>query len=282
MKKRRIIKSVSVFMLLSLMLGGCSLFGDREKGNPSTEKGTTTKPKNVVSVTFPEGYAVTQIAQLLEEKGVCGFDDFIEAVNNPPVENEFVKSIKNPEERAFLLEGYVFPDTYDFYLNEGGKAALNRFLKNMGVRATQEYKNRAAELGYSFDEILTIASIIQKEAGMVSQMKKVSSVLHNRLNTKHPDYQPLRFDVTITYLKSYVIPYLTGDVNRYNELYNTYKCPLLPAGPIANPGIAAIEAALYPDETDYFYFVTDEESNYYYAKTYKEHRENCREVGLIG
>ena len=113
-------------------------------------------------------------------------------------------------------------------------------------------------------------------------MKNVASVLHNRLGS--PSFPKLQCDVTIHYVNDYVTgsEYLSGDTSGFAELYNTYKCEGLPAGPITNPGLAAIEAALYPAETDYYYFVTDSEWNYYYAETYAQHKANCKNVGLDG
>ena len=123
------------------------------------------------------------------------------------------------------------------------------------------------------DEILTIASIIQEEAGRPDQDYKVSSVLHNRLNTG----TKIECDVTITYLEDYCAPFLEDGLTDSNrENYNTYKCVALPAGPICNPGYSAIQAALYPEQTNYFFFVTDKDWNYYYAATWSEHVANCR------
>lgn len=138
--------------------------------------------------------------------------------------------------------------------------------------------DKAKTLEYSIDEIITIASVIQKEAGLKAEMNKVSSVIHNRLNDS---YNKLECDVTINYLTKYVIPYLESDTDRYNEYYNTYKCNGLPAGAICNPGIEAINAALEPAETKYMFFVTDktDPSIYYYAETYKEHLQNCKTAG---
>ena len=90
--------------------------------------------------------------------------------------------------------------------------------------------------------------------------------------------------INIHYINEYVAesPYLTGNTDVFAERYNTYKCDGLPAGPITNPGLASIEAALYPAETDYYYFVTDSDWNYYYASTYAQHKANCNKVGLRG
>ena len=141
-------------------------------------------------------------------------------------------------------------------------------------------KARAKELGYSVDEIITLASVIQAEAGDKKEMGKVSSVLHNRIES--PDYGKLQCDVTINYVNENILvsPYVEGYKAGYSEYYNTYKRSGLPVGAICNPGLDAINAALYPEDTDYFYFVTDKDWNYYYASTYEEHLKNCKICGI--
>ncbi|MGN0463640.1 MAG: endolytic transglycosylase MltG [Acutalibacteraceae bacterium] len=272
-------KLISLLMcaVTLVMLAGCSKpeIIDKAKQALSTEPAKTT-----VSVTFPEGYTIAQTAALLEENGVCTKEDFLEAVNDvDQFDYDFIKDIKDRDKRAFILEGYIFPDTYEFYIGESAAKAVSRFLKNTDRKLTDEMYRKAEKLGYSMDEIITIASIIQKEAGIKKEMPKVSSVLHNRLNDS---YNKLECDVTINYLKKYVIPFISGDdTDRYNEYYNTYKCQGLPAGAICNPGIDAINAALEPADTKYMFFVTDktDTSKYYYAETYKEHLQNCKKAG---
>lgn len=238
-----------------------------------------TEDPNIATVTFPEGYTVTQIAEKLQENNVCSASDFLDSVKNPPDELLQKLGINNKDERIFTLEGYVFPDTYEFYKGENSESVLNRFIDNYLSKVTEKDKLRASELGYTMDEILTIASIIQEESGRPEQDYKVSSVLHNRLNTG----TKIECDVTITYLEDYCAPYISGGLTDSDkENYNTYKCTALPAGPICNPGYSAIQAALYPEQTNYFFFVTDKDWNYYYAATWSEHVANCRTAEIPG
>ena len=228
---------------------------------------------------FPEGTSVSQIAVMLEQNGVCSSADFMVQANNPQNLEGFSFAIPNPDERTFLLEGYLFPDTYEFYKNENPESVIKRFLKNTQTKLNDEILAECEAMGFTLDEILTLASIIQEEAGNPSEMNKVSSVLHNRLQSKK--YPRLQCDVATFYLRDYVKPYV--DEVRYetlSELYNTYKCDGLPAGPITNSGIEAVKAALFPEKTDYYYFVTDTEGVYYYAETWSEHLENCEIAGL--
>jgi UPF0755 protein len=130
------------------------------------------------------------------------------------------------------------------------------------------------------DEIVTLASIIQEEAGNPNEMPKVAAVMHNRL--KSPAYGKLQCDVTINYVNDRITdsPYLSGDTSVFAERYNTYKKDGLPVGAICCPGIDAIDAALYPADTNDFFFVTDAEMNYYYAETYEQHLANCKICGI--
>lgn len=260
-------------VLSVLAFSSCSIGGRK----PVTEQAETTS--NVVRVTFPEGSTVSQMAALLEENGVCSAAEFMTEADNPLNIEGFEFSIPNPQERAFLLEGYLFPDTYEFYRNESAASAIKRFLKNTQSKLTDEVAARCEELGYTVDEILTLASIVQEEAGDPAEMGKVASVIHNRLESK--SYPRLQCDVATFYLRDYVKPYT--DEQEYEslvELYNTYNCDGLPAGPITNSGMDAINAALYPEDTDYYFFVTDSDGAYYYAETWSEHVKNCNAAGI--
>lgn len=271
-------------VLCTLLLCACSkevIKNEIKEYLPTTEP---TTPIPTATVTFPEGFTAVQIAERLEENSVCSAKEFLDLVNN----EEFILSLGYtftsfvPEaDRAFILEGYIFPDTYEFYLNDSAENVLKKILKNTASKLTGAYTVRAQELGYTLDEIVTMASIIQEEAYTDESMKLISSVLHNRIVS--PDYGRLQCDVTIHYINDYVTdsPYLSADTEKYKELYNTYKCDGLPEGPICCPGIKAIEAALYPEESNYFYFVTDKDWNYYFNETYEKHREKCRELGLF-
>lgn len=281
-KSTKYIVLTIVIIIIAAVIGFFIFRGD--SGNPTLENPAYNSPQveedsNVATVTFPEGFTVTQIAERLEENGVCSKADFLNAVNNPDETIVAELGIDNRDERIFLLEGYIFPDTYEFYKGESAASVLQRFIDNYRVKISESDKQRAAELGYTMDEIIRIASIIQEEAGRPEQDAKVSSVLHNRLNTG----TKIECDVTIAYLEDFCEPYLQNGLTEENrEKYNTYKCPALPAGPITNPGHSAIQAALYPEQTNYFFFVTDKDRNYYYAATWAEHVANCRTAEIPG
>jgi UPF0755 protein len=272
----KLYKFLILNFLLLFSLSSCSISNSIDVTN---NESVTESTSNTVKVTFPEGYTVADIALKLEENGVCSADDFMSEANNAQYLDEFGIELSEPDKRAFILEGYLFPDTYEFYRNENPSSVIKRFIRNFNSKITDEMKNRAEELGYSLDELLTIASIVQEEAGKVSEDKNVSSVIHNRLNSS--DFPKLQCDACTFYLRDSVKPYVSEE--KYEELlqtYSTYNCYGLPEGPITNPGLDSINAALYPNDTNYYFFVSDDDGQYYYASTWGEHQENIKNAGL--
>lgn len=236
-----------------------------------------------VRLSFPEGYTIEQIANKLEENNVCSASNFIAAIKVADFSDyDFIKNV-DYDNKYLALEGYIFPDTYDFYLNDNAANVVKRFLDNFEARFTDEMKTRANELGMTVDEVIILASIVQMEAGDSSEMSKVASVFHNRLNNTSATQGRLESDVTINYVEQYIRPNVdASEMNAYSVNYNTYKCVGIPAGAVCNPGLAAINATLYPAETDYYFFVTDILGNYYYATTLKEHNENVIKAFAVG
>ncbi len=245
-----------------------------------TEKLTTGAPptsRQTVKVTVNEGDTLTQIFRKLDENGVADFDALMKTAQSYDYSYyPLVADIPSNPNRCFRLEGYLFPDTYEFYLNQKPQDAIGKFLRNGKVRITDSMKSQAKALGYSMDEILTVASIIEKEGANANEVSRIAAVIYNRLEAG----MKLQMDSSIYYIERHVKPYISGDINRYNSYYNTYKCSALPAGPISNPGIRTINAALNPADVDYLYFCHDENANYYYADTYEEHQENLKKAGL--
>ena len=274
-KTQFIKKSISALLILAILAGfsGCGKIIDKF----SPREPITERPS--VRLTFPEGSTIAEFAKILENGGVCTADEFLLTAQNYSLLTEYGFEIDEPENRSFVMEGYLFPDTYDFYIGEGAEAAARRFLKNSRSKFDDEIRARCDEIGYTLDEVLSIASIIQEEAGDPADMGKVSSVLHNRLSSS--SYPKLQCDANSFYLRDSVKPYVSEE--RYKtllQLYSTYNCDGIQEGPITNPGIEAVNAALNPEETDYYFFITDSENNYIYAKTYKEHLRNCEKAGL--
>lgn len=229
---------------------------------------------DTISLSFPEGWTAAQMLEKLEKYDVCNSSKMLSALRTGKYSFDFLSDVKNDKNRFLKLEGYLFPDTYDFYVDADPNYVINKMLENFQSKWDAEFSNRAKELGLTQDEVVTIASIIQKEAANADQMKVISSVIHNRLNHQ-ADYPTLGCDSTALYISNYVTP-LVGEAQgaAYYNAYDTSAVKGLPPGPICNPGIDAIRAALYPSDTDYYFFAHDKSGTIYTASTFKEHKNN--------
>ncbi len=228
----------------------------------------TANRVDTVKLTFIEGGTVETYAKKLEEANVCSAEDFLAAINEVDFTNySFIKSIADTKDaRAYFLEGYLFPDTYEFYKYEKPASVIKRFLNNMNSsKLTKERYDDAEKLGMTIDQVLTLASIIQKESGDPDDMYKISSVFHNRLKNWGENGK-LQSDVTTFYAQT--LP------EQYRSAYDTYICSGLPVGAVCNPGLDAIKAALHPAKTNYYYFVADVNGKTYFARTLAEHERN--------
>lgn len=229
-----------------------------------------------VKVTLYEGMTATEIAKKLDENGVCGYDDFMEVVNSAEFDYEFATMMGTDPHIYHKWEGYIFPDSYEFYLDMKPRSVLAKFVENFNNKITASYYERMRELGMNLDEVITLASVIQSEAATTEDMHLVSSAFHNRLaNGSGLPY--LQSDVTYFYYQNEIEPYVIDNEEEdeaYHTSYDTYYKKGLPVGPICNPGLDAIEAALNPPDTDYYYFVTDVNGKFYYASTLAEHEYN--------
>lgn len=244
----------------------------QEPENPAGGSGQ----RETVRVTITEGMTLTQIFKKLEANGVCSFDDLMKTAESYDYSYYPLIAARPANTRAFKLEGYLFPNTYDFYKNEKPQDAIGRFLRVGEKYITSQDRAKARAMGYSMDQILTVASIIEKEGANPNEVRKIAAVIYNRLEAG----MQLQMDSGIYYIERSVKPYISGDVNRYNSLYNMYKCKGLPAGPICNPGARTINAALDPADVNYLYFCHDSSAKYYYADTYEEHLENLKKAGI--
>jgi UPF0755 protein len=182
----------------------------------------------------------------------------VEKLTASAEEDEFDYSFLDDVERtgAERLEGYLFPDTYEFYKGAEAKSVLNKMLSNFNDRFTEEMEVKAETLGYSKDDILIIASIIEKET-TGEDRQDIASVIYNRL--KNPDHDDisghLQMDSTVQYILPERKEHLTDEDISIESPYNTYLVTGLPAGPICSPGLTSIQAALEPNQTNYYYFM---------------------------
>ena len=227
-----------------------------------------------VSVTIPEGYSLMQICKRLESKGVGDYATLFKTATTADFSSHPCIANSSKTNRCYTLEGYLFPDTYTFYKGQTPAHVFDKMLSNFDA-STSAYKSQAAKTGLTFDQAIVLASVIEKEAGNGNEVAKVSSVLHNRLNAKWQ----LNCDATISYLNNRMSK---AECEKYKYYYNTERCAALPAGPICNPGLQALKAAVNPANTNFMYFCNDnaDPPNYYYAVTEAEQNANRAKAGI--
>jgi UPF0755 protein len=237
---------------------------------------------DTVKITFTEGMNAPEVAAKLEKNGVCSAKDALSAFNTTKLDDDYdlVAAIQNNSARYYRLEGYLFPDTYEFFKNEDTADVVEKMVSNCNKKLTKQIRDKAKEEGMTVDQMITLASMIQAEAADKDDMYQVSSVFHNRLTSKdnsllHLDSDPTTF---YPYRQKSLVP--ANIRNTYKSKYDTYTVKGLPAGAICNPGDDAIDAALNPADTSYYYFCHDKNRKAYYATTLARHEENLKEAGL--
>ena len=219
---------------------------------------------DTVSVVIPEGYELRLIAQAYADTGIVTVDEFMEAASKVSYEDYafLEKGVDN-------LEGYLFPATYDVAVNSTADDIVKNMLNAFQKIYTDEHMKRAEELGMSHHDVVTLASIIEREAANESEHKKVAGVFYNRIK----DGMKLQSCATVQYILKERKPVLTIADTEIDSPYNTYMYEGLTPGPIASPGKSAIEAVLWPEEHDYYYFVARADGNgHVFSKTFNEHQ----------
>jgi len=220
-------------------------------------------------LTIPEGLNIHQIAELVAEAGFSKKSTFIEAATDADLVRKYGID-------ADTFEGYLFPETYYFPKNSTAESILASMVKHFWIIFSPAWKERAKQLGFSTHQIVTLASIIEKETSAPAERPLISSVFHNRLKMK----MRLESDPTVIYgLKNF-----DGNLKRQHletvTPYNTYKTAGLPAGPIANPGKESLEAALYPADTKFIYFVSKKNKTHQFSTNLQDHNLAVRQYQL--
>jgi len=261
----------------------------------------TATTQDTVKIMFPEGYTCGQIFQLLEENGVCSVEELeAYAAEGELDEYWFLEGIERGHK--YCLEGFLAPDTYQFYLNDKPERVLEKFLDEFDDRFTDRMHQQFEELQARYGDVLSdrgygqeyidenmltlrdvviLASMVEKESANDSESFSIASVFFNRLSNP-ANYPYLNSDATINYATDYYnAGELTTDELINNNPYNTYTFTGLPAGPICNPGANSLYAALTPNETGYYYFIYDEDAGFHrFSKTLAEHESWGRKLGV--
>lgn len=268
-KDAGVIKYPTVFKLMS-RAGG---YNDKIRpGSITVENGMSyddilellcSDMRGAVSFVVPEGFEQKQIAQRLEEEGLCSAEEF-EAATHDNYNYSFTEILSDRENQ---LEGYLYPDTYSIIPGTSAHDIIDMMLSEFDTQVNDEYRARAKELDMSLDEIITLASIIERETDSDEERAKVAGVFYNRINKN----MNLQSCATVQYILGERKAVLSVADTQIDSPYNTYINPGLPQGPIANPGIECIKAALYPEDTEYLYFVAGADGKHIFSKTYEEH-----------
>ncbi len=211
-----------------------------------------------IDITIPEGYSYLQIRQLLVENDVVDAAELDRVVNEEEFEYPFIDGI--PQDREFRLEGYLFPETYTFDLKKGPVHIVGKMLVQFNKIFPEPFYKKAEDLGMTVDEIITMASIVEKEVQDPAEKYIVAGIFYNRLKSSEAYLRYLQSCATLQYIyfkeEGKVKEQITQEDTLIDNPYNTYKYPGLPPGPICNPGLQSIRAVLFPEETNYLYFVS--------------------------
>ncbi len=279
-KKHGCLIVMLVFLMLAALAAAAGWFW--LSGEVSGSRGAAaTDDRETVRVTFPEGKTVIQYAQIMEQAGLCSAQEFLDVANNGDFSQFGFWAKREEKPNQFMkAEGYLFPDTYEFFVGDTVYNMVAKIYGEFDNKITAEMYARMDELDMTLTEVVTLASLVQEEAGN-EYSKMVSAVFHNRLASgmtlgSNVAWNKEKADDNNYIYDSMAGPYGYGSWDaipaELREAYDTYTHTGLPAGPVSNPGLLSIEAALWPEENcDYLYFQTDTLGNYHFAKTNAEH-----------
>ena len=274
LEKEGIIGSASKFKLLAKKEGYDGKFQAGDYSLSPSMSGTElmealcSGKSNTARFTLPEGLRVAKTAEKLSEQGIADSAEFLAALSAGGFDFAFASEIPDSVSGEDRYEGVLFPETYDVYADASASDVIEKLLAQFDKVFDEEAYARCKELGYTPYQVLTIASIIEKEAKVDQDRELISSVIYNRLAIG----QNLEMCSTVLYALGDNKGYVTLQDTKYDSPYNTYMYAGLPPGPICSPGAKSIEAALYPADTDYYYFVVSEklDGSHNFASTYGE------------
>lgn len=235
-----------------------------------------------MKLTLPEGWNSFQMAKAAAEAGLCTEEEYLAAANAIDYDFDWMKDISTDENKLTVLEGFLYPETYSFFPDATARDIVTTQLREFEKKVlTEENKTALKDSGFTLEEWVIFASIVQKESASVEEMYNVSSVFHNRLSNAS-EYPMLQSCTTNNFIWDYVEPYYNDNVPQaVLDAYDTYDRNGLPIGAIANAGLDAFDASLHPNDTPYYFFVTDVEYTHYYAVTYQQHLANIEKAKAV-
>jgi len=245
--------------------------------------------RTTITLTFPEGITTDEIIEIFVSNGIGSPEGFRDTIENADFEYWFLEDLQTTKDRYHRLDGYLYPDTYQFYSDSSEEQALKKMLSNFNKKFNKQYAERIKELGITVDQAVILASMIESEAVKNSDYEYVSAVFHNRLASTEFNGK-LESDATIQYVLGHEYggrhEELTAEDLLIDSPYNTRRYEGYPPGPICSPSLNSLKAAIYPNaDCGFYYFVNDDEGSCLFAKTYEEHLANIKHVeegGLAG
>lgn len=264
-----------IFVLLVVLIAGGIYFGRRYvayRQEQAEEARKLAEAKKTVTVMFPEGYSIDMMAKRLEEQKVFTAKEFLAAVKAvDQYENSWIKEIPTKKGMKYRLEGYLYPDTYNIYKSSEPKELIQKMLDNFETKYNEVKKGYKGKR--SMQELITMASMIEREAKVEKERPKIAGVIENRLAKK----MKLQIDPTVLYTTTdglYDAKKVYYKDLKTKSPYNTYVNQGLPLGPICNPAMSAVSAAMHPTKHEYLYYRTDntEKGTHVFTKTFNEHK----------
>ncbi len=276
LKEKNLIKSVFRFKLESKLNNYDGTF---QQGNYTLNTSMTHQQimellqkggeaEETYQLVIPEGFTVDKIAQRLQEQDIMTAEEFINEVNTGEFDYEFLKDLPTSTERRYKLEGYLFPATYTLYDGVTAHELIDKMLQRFEIEYTQNIKDSLEQSEHTLDEIVIMASIIEAEIQVPEERARAAGVIRNRLEQG----MKLQIDATVLYAQGTTKDRVMESDLEYSSPYNTYQVEGLPIGPISNPGSAALEAALHPEDNNYIYYVVEKygSSNHVFTETYED------------
>jgi len=267
------------FIKLYIMISGIEV--DVKPGNHNVGKDIKLKTLienlneeqiDYITFTVPEGYTIEDIAKKLDDENIVTKEEFITAVKN----YELPSYVKENSNKRYNLEGYLFPDTYNLKKEYKAEDIIKIMIERFEVALSTAVSETSVDINSEdIEEIITIASIIEKEAVLNEERKTISSVIQNRIKSD----MMLQIDATVIYSLGEHVEHVLYEHLEVDSPYNTYKYYGLPVGPISNPGLESIIAAITPEETDYLFYVLQDDSSHYFTDNYDDFLNKQYELG---
>ncbi|QSZ26542.1 endolytic transglycosylase MltG [Aceticella autotrophica] len=228
---------------------------------------------DTIKFTIPEGFTVEDIANRLSDMGLANKDKFMWEAQNGVFNYDFLKNI--PQNRPNRLEGYLFPDTYEISIGTNEHDIIKLMLSRFDNIYQKYIRNNSANIGMNPDQVVIVASMIEKEAKVEKDRPLIAGIIYNRLKKN----MKLQIDATVQYALGVHKDKLSYKDLEIKSPYNTYTNFGLPVGPISNPGLKSIEAALYPKHNDYYYYFAKNDGTHVFSQTYRQHLEEQKKTG---